>query len=1230
MKGLIRFCLENKLIVVLCTILFVVWGILVAPFNWQIEALPRNPVAVDAIPDIGENQQIVFTPWPGRSPQDVEDQITYPLTVALLGVPGVKSVRSYSYFGYSSIYLIFDEDIEFYWSRSRILEKLSSLPAGALPPEVAPALGPDATALGQVFWYTLEGRSPSGEVVGGWDLHEARSVQDWQVRYALQSVEGIAEVASIGGYVKEYQIDVDPNALRAFGVTLGDVINSVRNSNIDVGARTIEVNSVEYVVRGLGFVQDIEDLEQTAVKTSGSRQVPVFIKDIATVQIGPALRRGALDKGGAEVVGGVVVVRYGDNPLAAIQNIKKKIQEINPGLPQKVLSDGTISKLTIVPFYDRSELINETLGTLNRALLEEILVTVIVVMSMVMHLGASLLISGLLPLSVLLCFIFMKLFAVDANIVALSGIAIAIGTMVDMGVILCENILSHLRDEPEEKPRLEIIYEATIEVASAVVTAVLTTVISFLPVFTMQAAEGKLFGPLAYTKTFALIAAIIVSLTIIPPAAHLLFKKRAGRSGIRRVVYTLQMFAGILLLPHLALLGSVLMMLGVLGLLWPSLHSYAKVWIHDTGRVPALVAGGAIIIVAGYYLTSSWLPFGLETSLFLNLLFTAGLIFVILYGFKRFELVYPDILRWCLAHKKLFLLIPASLVVTGLLIWRDMGEEFMPPLDEGAFLYMPTTMPHASIGEALDQLKKIDIAIGQIPEVSMTVGKLGRAESPLDPAPISMYENIIQYKNEYIVDTDGKPLFFAFDESSGEFLRNPDNTLVPDAGGKPFRQWRSHIQSPDDIWDEIVKVAKIPGVTGAPKLQPIAARIVMLQSGMRAPMGVKIKGPTLESIEQAGMQIEKYLQEVPSIKPATVIADRVIGKPYLEIEIDRPAIARYGLTVRNVQDIIEVAIGGKPLTMTVEGRERYPVRIRYPRELRGSLEDLEQILIPAPTGQQIPLREIATITFDRQAQVIKSEDTRLVSYVVFDMQDGYAEVEVVEQAQQYLQQKIDDGALFIPAGVSFTFTGSYENQVRSKKTLAVMLPLALFLIFIVIYFQFRSAVVAGLIFSGVFVAWSGGFIMLWLYSQEWFLNFDLFGTNIRDLFQMRQYNLSVAVWVGFLALFGIATDDGVLISTYISQSMKRLRPDSIEAVRTTIVEAGKRRIRPALMTSATTLLALLPVLTSRGRGSDIMVPMAIPCFGGMSIALITLFVVPVLYSVIEEKRVMVRSQLSGD
>jgi Cu(I)/Ag(I) efflux system membrane protein CusA/SilA len=1323
----IHFCLTNKLVVMLVVSFVILWGVVTAPFDWNTGPLPRDPdsrffgpVAVDAIPDIGENQQIVFTKWMGRSPQDIEDQISYPLTVAMLGIPGVKTVRSYSMFGFSTIYIIFKEDVEFYWSRSRVLEKLNSLPAGSLPANVQPALGPDATALGQIYWYTLEGRDLDGNPTGGWDLHTLRSVQDWYVRYGLLAADGIAEVASVGGYVQEYQIDVDPDAMRAHGVTLDQVFKSVKMSNLDVGARTIEVNKVEYVIRGLGFIEDVEDIEQTVVTVNDN--VPIYIANIAHVSLGPALRRGALDKGGAEVVGGVAVVRYGENPLSAIKNLKKKITELSPGLPEKALVDyGNVeksvvrefaraegfdgydgatlnqdawvewlkktprtehpewlrlSKLTVVPFYDRSGLIYETLDTLDTALSEEILVTIIVIIIMLMHLRSSLVISGTLPLAVLMCFIAMKVFKVDANIVALSGIAIAIGTIVDMGVIICENILKHLDRAGAEDDRLAIAFRATSEVGGAVLTAIATTIVSFLPVFTMIGAEGKLFKPLAFTKTFALLASVIVALTVVPALAHLLFTFRIDSKKLRTGVLTALVVVGLIFAwQWIWWLGVIVAAIAAWQLAVPHVPETIATWVLRAANI-------IIAVIVGLVLTNHWLPLGHAAGFFANAVVVMGPITALLVFFIVFAMVYGRILRWVLDNKLLFLAFPAAIVVVGAMAWLGagtifgwlpegvrktraystvahtfpgLGKEFMPDLDEGSYLWMPTTMPHASIGEALDVLQKQDMAFAAIPEIETAVGKLGRAETPLDPAPISMIETVINYKPEFLVDKDGHRRRFRYDADAEDLFRNEhgdpvpaadgepyvvrgvyerdeSNEMIPDDDGLPFRIWRPPldpnlnddrdawpgIRKPDDLWDAIVKAGKVPGTTSAPKLQPIAARIVMLQSGMRAPMGMKVKGPDLDTIDTFGLELERLLKEVPSVQAAAVIADRIVGKPYLEIDIDREAIARYGIHIKQVQDVIEIAIGGRQITTTVEGRERYPVRVRYQRELRDTIEDLGKILVPGMGGQQIPIDQLAEIRYVRGPQVIKSEDTFLLGYVLFDKRSGYAEVDVVEDCQRYLQSKIDSGELVVPPGVSYVFSGSYENQLRAAKTLRIVLPLALFIIFMILYFQFKKIPTTLLVFSGIIVGWSGGFILLWLYGQGWFLDIEMFGTSLRAIYQVHAINLSVAVWVGFLALFGIASDDGVIMATYLDQRFRDFVPGSVTAIRDATVQGAIRRIRPCLMTVATTILALLPVLASTGRGADIMVPMAIPSFGGMLVVLITVFVVPVLYCLIKE------------
>ncbi|NOS99986.1 MAG: efflux RND transporter permease subunit [Phycisphaerales bacterium] len=1193
------------------------------PFDTDDAVIPRDPIPVDAIPDIGENQQVIFTEWPGRSPRDVEDQVTYPLTTLLQGTPGFKTIRASSNFGFSQIFVIFDERHDFYWCRSRLLEKLN-IAQTMLPAGVTATLGPDATALGQVFWYTLEGSA------GGFDPTELRGLQDWYVRYALQAVDGVSQVASVGGFVREYQIDVDPDAMRAFEVKLQDVFMAVERANIDVGAETIEWNGVEYMVRGKGFVTKIEDLENIVLRVEDN--VPVHVKHVAQVHVGPALRRGVLDKDGVEAVGGVVLVRYGANPLEVIERVKARIAEIGPGLPRKVLSDGTASQVEIVPFYDRTILIHETLETLQDALWEQILVTTFVVLMFLRHLRSCVIISLTMPLAVLVCFILMKLTGVDSNLMSLGGIAIAIGTMVDMGIILTENIVRHLETERAaggRKPMLEIVYEAAREIGSAVTTAILMTVIAFLPVFALEGPEGKLFRPLAYTKTFALLGSLFAAILVLPTLSVIVFTQIGRLAGLRRYVvpggFVLGGAVAAAIGWHWA--GTAAAAYGVYSLLEPKIPRGAMRW---------LTIGGSVAVMAAvvWLLTGHWMPLGPGAGMMRNMIVVLG----INVGWALVRVVfidfYPTILRAFLAHKLLFLSIPTGVIVLGVTVWLGfdrtfnwlprprpeagaepgiyqkvwtagvhefpgLGREFMPPLDEGSFLYMPTLMPHAGISSAIGALAAQDRAIRAIPEVESVVGKIGRAETAIDPAPLAMVETVISYKTEY--------------------RRDPaTQELVLDADGHPIRQWREHIKSPLDIWREVQKAAEFPGVTGAPLLQPISARLVMLQSGMRAPMGVKVFGRTLEEIEAVGYRIAELLKTVPGVAADAIIPDRVIGKPYWEIEIDRERIARYGVNIRDVQDVIEIALGGIRATTTVEGRERYPVRVRYLRELRDTVESMERIAVPGMNGEQIPLSQLAEIRYTRGPEDIKSENNFLVSYVLFDKEPGFAEVNVVESADALLRAKIASGEFTLPPGVHYTFAGNYENQVRFQKRLSIILPVSLFLLFLLLYFQFRSVPISLIVFSGIPVAWAGGFIGLWLIAEPWFLNFDVFGTNVRELLHFHTYNLSAAVWVGFIALFSVTTDDGVVLATYLGQEFERVPVGGIADIRDHIVRAGVQRVRPCLMTSATTVLALMPVLTSDGRGADVMIPIALPSIGGLTIELLSLFVLPVSYCAMKE------------
>ncbi len=1172
---LLHFLMHNRFIT-LCLLLFVIaLGLWFSPFYDQIGEVKTSPVAVDAIPNLGENQQIVFTKWPGRSPQDIEDQVTYPLMTALMGVPRVKTVRSSSMFGYSMIYVIFEDGVDFYWGRTRILEKLNALSEGSLPDGVKPTLGPDATALGQVFWYTIEGQDNEGKSTGGWDLHELRSVQDYYVKYALATVEGVSEVASIGGFVQAYEVVANADQLHRYGLTLLDLLKAVKESNEDTGAQTIEVNKVEYFVRGIGYVKKIKDIEEAVVKVY--KNTPILVKDVAQVVLTPLSRRGILDKEGAEAVGGVVTARYDANAMQVIQKVENKLKMINAGMPEKILPDGQVSKLHIVPFYNRRTLIQETLYTLNEALSLEVLITIIVIFLMLTSGRMSLLVAGLLPVAVLSVFISMKIFGVTANIVSLAGIAIAIGTMVDLGVILGERIVEKWQKRAVGDKASKVVMEAVHEVAPAMTTAVLTTIVSFIPVFALSGVEGKMFFPLAFSKTSALVSAWVVSLFLMPPLAVALFQTYSWQkySIVKRIMSWMS---------------------GTRGL-----------WIRTAIVVIALVT----------LLARMWHPMKLQ-GMWLN-----WLLVVLICGgtvglFMWFQKSYPYLLRWCLAHRYVFFLVPIFLVIGGILAFHKIGSEFMPALDEGSFLLMPTSMPHTGVSENKRILQYMDKAVASIPEVESVVGKAGRTESPLDPAPLSMFENVINYKTEYVQDEKGRIRFFKTN-SEGLFLlhdggtvANPNNTLdkqgtvpfaevtaqdlVEASGGKPYRQWRKNILSKEDIWTEIVRLSKWPGVTSAPMLQPIETRLLMLQSGMRTPMGIQVQGKSLADIERFSQQIEHILKGTPDVDADAVFADRIVSKPYVVIDLDRKKMARYGLSIKAVQQVIKTALGGMPLSQVVLGRERYTMQVRYPRELRDSPEDIAKVYVPAPTGETVRLGQIANVQFATGPQVIKSENGFLVSYVLFDKLAKVDATKLVDRVQKNISEAIDKREVIVPSGVTYSFVGDYQQQKHANNTLKVVIPLCLLVIFLILYFQFRSMTTSMMIFVGISVAFAGGMIMLWMMDK----------------------NISVAVWVGFIALFGISTDDGVVMTTYLNKYVRRGQVANVSQVREQVLAGATQRIRPCLMTTVTTILALLPILTSTGRGSDIMIPMAIPCFGGMLLDVTSYFMVPVLYAWREE------------
>ncbi len=1165
-RWLSSFSIRNPFLVVLLAAAVALWGV------FSLRAVP-----VDAIPDIGEKQVIVFADWEGRSPQDVEDQITYPLTAALEGTPRVKTIRGMSGFGFSMVFVIFEDDADYYWARSRVLERLSAA-QDRLPVGVTPVLGPDATALGQIFWYTLEGE--------GFSLEELRGVQDWFVRLQLQAVPGVSEVASIGGHVREYQIDVDPDRMRAHGVTLPEVFEAVRRSNIDVGAKVVEKSGVEFLVRGVGFVKSVEDLENVVIRQEGG--TPLFVRNVARVSLGPEFRRGVLNKEGVEATGGIVLCRFGANPREVIDALRQRIAELEPGLPAKVLADGRASRVRLVPYYDRSVIIDETMATLREALTEELLFAGAVVLLFLLHLRASISILATLPLSVAIAYVAMERFGIGANIMSVAGLAIAIGDVADMGIIMTENIYRHLAQRRDEARTREgfvrVVEEAAHEVGPAILTAVTNTVLSFIPVFFLEGQEGKLFKPLAYTKTFAIAGSVVLALTIVPALALLTLRdvqmRRAARARATAIGGLLAVLATRLISEATGLTAG-----GPVG--WPT-----------------ALAAGAIVALAVWRITGERVV-PLEQNVVSRAVTRA----------------YEPSLRWVLAHKRLFMSLPIALIVLGMTIWLGfatvfspvrrglsavgldpgltrpwvaanhafpgLGREFMPPLDEGSFLSMPSLLPAASLTQVLEVLAVQDARIRQVPEVLDVVGKAGRSESALDPAPMGMIETVITLKPEAQWREVREERFWS---GWPGWLQAPFRAAFPD----------TRKLTKAEILQELQAASAVPGVLPT-WLQPIQTRLVMLSSGFRAMMGVKVFGPELAEIERVGREMERVLREVPGA--VDVVADRIVGKPYLEYVIDREAAARYGVLVEDVNDVIEVAIGGERTTTTVEGTQRYPVRVRYARELRDTLEALEKVLVPAASGAQVPLTTVAAFHYAIGPQEIKSENTLKVGYVTLNTRDR-DEISVVEDADRALRAAIDDGRIDLPAGYFYQWGGQFEAQVRATARLQILVPTVLALMMLMLYLGFGRWWIAGIVFLGITVSLTGGFLMLWIWGV----------------------NLSVAVWVGMIALLGIADDDAVVMLTYQEQTFaerERLgtAPRTVAEVRDVVVEAGLKRIRPCLMTTATTVFGLLPVFLVDGRGSDVMRPMAIPSVGGMAVQLITLFIAPCLYSAVMERRV---------
>ncbi|OGF98382.1 MAG: cation transporter [Candidatus Glassbacteria bacterium GWA2_58_10] len=1027
LEKIIEASIKNKFLVIVGTLIAILWGIY---------AMINTPL--DAIPDLSDVQVIIFTEYPGQSPKIVEDQVTYPLTTQMLSVPFSKVVRGYSFFGYSFVYVIFEDGTDLYWARSRVLEYLNYV-TSRLPAGVTPTIGPDATGVGWVFEYVLQGE--------GYDLSQLRSIQDWYVRYELTSVPGVSEVASIGGFVKQYQVTLDPNKLMAYDIPLHEVQAAIQRSNNDVGGSVLEMAETEYMVRGLGYIKNLEDLRKVpvAVDTKGT---PVLLRDIATVQLGPEMRRGVAEwNGEGEIVGGIVVMRSGENALKVIEDVKKKLVELKPGLPPGV---------TIDIAYDRSGLIQRSIDTLRSSLIEEIAVVALVLIVFLLHAWSALISLFTLPTAILISFIIMKWQGINANIMSLGGIAIAIGVMVDASIIMIDNAHKHLEHENlkpphERKDHWQVILESSKEVGPSMFYSLLVITVSFIPIFTLEAQEGRLFKPLAFTKTYSMAAAAVLAITIVP-------------------------------------------------------------------------------VLLGYFIRGKILP---ESRNPIN---------------NFLMRLYHPALKFNLRHGVMILAAALALVAVTWFPFKKLGSEFMPPLYEGDLLYMPTTMPEISVTKSRELLQQTDRIIASFPEVHHVFGKIGRAETATDPAPMMMIETTIMLK--------------------------------------PEDQWRPGMTH-EKLIRELDAAIQFPGLTNAWTM-PIKTRVDMLSTGIKTPVGIKIGGPDLNVLQEIGERVEAVVREIPGT--LSVYSERVMGGNYFDFEIDRDKTARYGLTVGDVQDVIMSAIGGMNITTTVEGLERYPVNLRYGRELRDNPADLARVLVPTPRGEHIPLAQLAEIKIHKGPPGIKSENARPQAWIYVDLRD----IDVgtyVERAKRIVAEQVS-----VPPGYTIFWSGQYEYMERAQKRLMLIVPLTIIIIFLIIYLSTRSVIKCAIVFLAVPFSLVGAIWLLYLLG----------------------YNLSIAVWVGLIALAGLDAETGVVMLLYLDHAFEERRSKglmrNLDDLREAIDYGAVKRVRPKIMTAGTTIIGLLPIMWSHGAGADVMKRIATPMVGGVVTSVIMeLAVYPVIY-----------------
>ncbi len=1039
LKKVIALSLKNRFLVILGTLFIIVWGFY---------SMQRTPL--DAIPDLSDVQVIIFTEFPGQAPQIIEDQITYPLTTTMLSVPFAKVVRGYSFFGFSFVYIIFEDGTDLYWARSRVLEQLNFI-SGRLPKGITPTLGPDATGVGWVYEYALIDKT------GKHDLAKLRSIQDWYLRYELQTVPGVSEVASIGGYVKQYQVEIDPNKLMAYKLPLHKIISAIKRSNNDVGGKLLEMSETEFMVRGLGYIKGIEDIEKISVGV-GSGGTPILVRDVARVKLGPELRRGLAELNGeGEVAAGIVVMRFGENALEVINGVKNKLEELKAGLPEGV---------EILTVYDRSSLIQRAIQTLKETLIEECLIVALICIIFLLHVRSALAAIVTLPIGVLMAFIVMQQQGLNSNIMSLGGIAIAIGAMIDGALVMVENAHKHLEQSKGQKDHWQIIYEAAAEIGPSIFISLLIITVSFLPVFTLQAQEGRLFSPLAFTKTYAMAAGAILSITLIP-------------------------------------------------------------------------------VLMGYFVRGRILP---QNKNPLNWLLTW---------------LYKPVIWLALRMKAGIILIAILVVLATSIPLKKLGKEFMPPLNEGDLLYMPTTLPGISITKAKELLQQTNKIIKQFPEVHHVFGKIGRAETATDPAPLSMIETTIMLK--------------------------------------PEDQWRPGMTI-KKLTDEMNAAIQFPGLTNAWTM-PIKTRIDMLSTGIKTPVGIKIAGDDLNTLEKLGQEVEAVVRNIPGT--LSVFSERVVGGNYFDFEIDREQAARYGLTMGDIQDVIQTAIGGMNITTTIEGLERYPINLRYSRDLRDDINKLQRVLISTPQGQHIPMVQVAKVRIKKGPPVIKSENARLNAWIYIDLK-GIDVGTYVERAKQIIKEKIS-----LPAGYSLFWSGQYEYLERAQARLKLVIPFTLLIIFLLLYFNFQNITESLIIMFSLPFSLVGGI---------WYIYY-------------LDYDLSVAVVVGFIALAGLAAEVGVLVLVYIDHEFQRKMKTgaitNLHDLREVVFKGISERIRPILMAVTATFAGLLPIMWGSGTGSEVMKRIAAPMVGGMVTAtLLSLVVIPAIYTFVLEHRLKQSDQFT--